>query len=211
MEYTRLESNLAKVKKELDGVKKVNTDFFNILDELDTIKTKASSDPKTMDSITKEFKDKAIIDLFSSIEKDFDDLRNQLTKQELYRERISDFVESLRTKKTFSFEETTKTILFLEGLFDSISIEQISIKPQYIGTIDLTELAIDLNLYRNGNNVVFQKEQLPEVLSYLISKRMFRNIIFETNNARIFLTNSNEVKVETDNTNIRKISRVEIL
>ncbi len=210
MTYARLESNLAKVKKELESVKKVNTNFCNILDELNNIKTKSMSDPKTKEIIAKEFKEKAIIDLFASIEKDFNDLKTQLSKQELYRERVSDFVESLRTKKTFNFDETTKTIIFLENAIDLLESDYISIKPQYIGTIDFSELALSFGLHKNNSGVVLQKELLGEVLSFLISKKMFRNLVFETDNSKLILSSSTELIVESDNVNIRKISRIEI-
>lgn len=209
MAYARLESNLAKVKKDLENVKTVNTNFCNILEELNQIKTKSMSDSKAKDLIEKEFKEKSIIDLFASIEKDFTDLKMQLSKQELYRERISDFVESLRTKKTFSFSETTKTILFLESAISELESDYISIKPEYIGTIDLSELALKFGLHKDNSAVIIQKEMLGEILSFLISKRMFRNLVFETDNAKLVLKSSNEISVESDNLNIRKISRIE--
>lgn len=210
MAYARLESNLAKVKKDLTNFRSVNDNFCSILDELNNIKTKSISDPKIKESIAKEFKEKAIIDLFSSIEKDFNELKNQLNKQELYRERVSDFVESLRTRKSFSFNETTKTILFLESAIDTLESDYVSIKPQFIGTVDFGELAIKFGLHKNDLGVVLQKELLGEVLGFLISKRMFRNLIFETDNAKLILASSNELIIESDNTNIRKISRIEV-
>lgn len=210
MTYARLESSLAKVKKNLSGVRKVNDDFCSILDELNNIKTKSMSDPKLKEAIVKEFKEKAIIDLFSSIEKDFNELKNQISKQELYRERVSDFVESLRTRKSFSFNETTKTILFLESAIDTLESDHISIKPQFIGKIDFSELAIKFGLHKNNSGVILQKELLAEVLSFLISKRLFRNLVFETDNAKLILASSNDLIIESDNINIRKISRIEI-
>ncbi len=209
MAYARLESNLAKVKKDLENVRTVNSNFCNILEELNQIKTKSMSDSKAKDLIEKEFKEKAIIDLFASIEKDFTDLKMQLSKQELYRERISDFVESLRTKKTFSFSETTKTILFLESAISELESDYISIKPEYIGTIDLSELAFKFGLHKDNLAVIIQKEMLGEILNFLISKRMFRNLVFETDNAKLVLKSSNEITVESDNLNIRKVSRIE--
>jgi hypothetical protein len=210
MTYTRLESSLAKIKKDMKNVKRINRDFFSVLDELNSIKAKANDDPLEKEYITKEFKEREIIDLFSSIEKEYNEIRAQLIKQELYKDKISDFVESLRTRKTYTFEESTKTILFLENAVENLSNDQISMKPEFIGTIDFTEMAIDMSLYKNGNNVLFQKEQLGEVLNYLISKRMFRNIVFETDNAKIILKNSSEIIIESNNNNIRKVSRIEV-
>jgi hypothetical protein len=207
--YTRLETNLAKVKKELEGVKHINKDFCSILEELGRIKAKSMADPRVMEKVSEEFKNKEIIDLFSGIEKDFNDLRLQLSKQTLYREKVADFVESLRTKKSFSFDETTKTILFLEEAIDSLDADHISIKPLFVGTVDLGEIAISLGLHKTGLGIVIQKELLPEVLSLMVSKRMFKSLIFETNSAKIILRASTELTIESDNSNIRKLSRLQ--
>jgi hypothetical protein len=206
--YTRLETNLARVKKDLAGVKHINNDFCSILEELNNIKEKSLADPKTMEKVSTEFRDKEIIDLFAGIEKDFNDLKLQLSKQTLYRERVADFVESLRTKKSFSFEQTTDAILFLEGAIATLDADHISINPQFIGTMDLGEVAIELGLHKTGQGFIVQKELFSEVLSVLIAKRMFKNIIFETNNAKIILRSSTELKIESDNSNIRKISQL---
>ncbi len=207
---TKLESELLKVKKDLQGVKQVNDNFCKILDELNNIKARTISDPKAREKISEEFKDKAIIDIFASIESDFRDLRAQLSRQEIYKERVSDFVESLRIKKTFSFDASTQTILFLEEAIAELDADLISVKPEYVGTIDLGEVAIELGLCKTGTGIVVQKELLPQTLDLLIGKRMFRNIVFETSNAKITLKSSNQIVVESDNTNIRKIARIEI-
>jgi len=208
MSVAKLETEMLKVRKELQGVKKVNTNFCKILDELNTIKANTQTNQKLKDKITQEFRDKEIIDIFAGIEQDFQDLRNQLSKQELNKERVADFVESLRTRKTFSFEETTKSILFLESVFSELHSDIISLRPQFVGTIDLGEIAIELGLHKTGSAIVVQQELLNQVFSLLISKRMFRNIVFETSNAKISLKSSNEIVVESDNLNIRKISRL---
>lgn len=209
MSYARLETDLLKVKKELQNVKSVNNNFCKILDEINNIKQLSFVNPKFKERISEEFKEKKIIDIFASIESDFQELKNQLSTQELYKEKISDFVESLRTSKTFSFEETTKTILFLQELISVLNIDLISIKPQFVGTIDLGEIAIELGLHKTGQGVIVQRELFDEALALLLNKKMFRNIVFETSNAKIFLKASNELIIESDNLVIRKVSHIQ--
>jgi hypothetical protein len=206
MSVTRLETDLLKVRKDLQGVKKVNDNFCKVLDEINNIKLLSVTNPEMKKKLSEEFKDKKIIDIFASIETDFQELRNQLSKQEFYREKVSDFVESLRTRKTFSFEETTKTILFLEEALTTLNADIISIKPQFIGTIDLGEVAIELGLHKTGSGIIVQKELFYETIALLVNKKMFRNLIFETSKAKIFLKASNEIIIESDNITLRKIS-----
>jgi hypothetical protein len=206
MSVTRLETDLLKVRKDLQGVKRVNDNFCKVLDEINNIKLLSVTNPEMKKKLSEEFKDKKIIDIFASIETDFQELRNQLSKQEFYREKVSDFVESLRTRKTFSFEETTKTILFLEEALTTLNADIISIKPQFIGTIDLGEVAIELGLHKTGSGIIVQKELFYETIALLVNKKMFRNLIFETSKAKIFLKASNEIIIESDNITLRKIS-----
>ena len=150
MMAVKLESELLKIKKDLQGVRKVNDDFCHILDELNVIKERSLADPIVREKISAEFKEKEIIDIFAGIEKDFRDIKAQLAKQDLYKERVADFVESLRTKKTFSFDATTDTILFLENAFETLNAQMISIRPEFIGTMDLLEVAITFGFAKSG-------------------------------------------------------------
>ncbi len=208
MSLARLESDLLKVKKGLGEVKRVNTDFEKVIQELSFLKQRASVDEQTKNNITEELKSKEIIDLFDGIQKDFDELRTQLSKQNLEKERLTDFMESLRTKKSFSFDESTKTIIFLGEIFDALQPQYISIKPQYMGTIDLGGIAIELGLHKTGSAVLVEKESFSEALTLMISRKMFRNIIFETDNTKVILKSSNEVVVESDNYHLKKIIRL---
>jgi hypothetical protein len=208
MSVARLEIDLLKVKRDLDGVKKVNQNFNSVLNELNTIKKISQSSEKEKERISEQFKEKEIIDIFASIEKDFSDLRMQLEKQDQYKKGIADFVESLRMKRTFNFNDSGKAILFLEEALDVLENDVITIKPQFIGTMDLGEVAINLGLHKTGQAIIVQRAMLGEVLAQLVAKRIFRNLIFETANAKIILKTVNEIKVESDNNNLRKLNRL---
>jgi len=204
----RLESDLLKVRQDLGIVREVNSRFGKVIDEIGVLKQRTISDPKAKEEIIKELKTKEIIDIFAGIEHDFENLRQQLAKQEISRERISDFVESLRTKKTFSFTETTKSIIFLEQIVDTLKSSHITIKPEFVGTIDLGSLAIELGLYKTNSGVIVERERFASALASLLGRKLLKNLIFETDNARIFLRASTEVTVETDNSHLKEISRI---
>jgi hypothetical protein len=208
MSLARLESDLLKVRKDLGKVKEVNTRFNKVIDEISFLKEKTLADPATKEVIVNELKNKEIIDVFASIEQDFEELRQQLARQEISRERISDFVESLRTKKTFSFTETTKSILFLEQVIGILKSSHITIKPEFVGTIDLGSLAIELGLYKTNSGVIVERERFASALASLLGRKLLKNLIFETDNAKIFLRASTEVTVETDNSHLKTISRL---
>jgi len=208
MSLARLESDLLKVKRELDSVKNVNSNFEKVIDQFSILRSKTITHPETKQGIIEELKHKEIIDLFSSIQNDFDKIKAQINKQELAKEKVFDFVESLRTKKSFNFSDTSETIIFLEEVIDYLDSEHISIRPEFLGTVDLGIIAVELGLHKSASSVIVEKERLGDFLSLALRRKLLRNLIFETDNAKIFLKNSTELVVESDNTQIKGIIRL---
>jgi len=208
MSLIKLETELLKVKEELGKVKGVNSEFEKVINEMATLKQRALSNPLTKKQITEEIKNKEILDLFASVEKDFDDLKTQLSRQSIEREKIADFVESLRTKKSFSFAEVKDALLFIQSISEEMECSHIVIKPEFIGMVDLGPIAIELGLHKTNSGIIIESERLSETLALMLRQKMLRNVIFETDNVKLtYKTNSNII-AESDNTNIKKISRL---
>jgi len=208
MSLVKLEGELLKVKENISKVVEVNKEFEKILGEMKILKSRAMASSSAKETIAKELKDNEIIDLFSSVEQDFEKIRKQMMQQSVEKEMISDFIESLRTKKTFSFEDTGKAILFLESAIDALDSSHISARPEYIGSMDLGEVAIELGLHKQGSGIIIEKERFSEALASMFNKSMLRNVVFETDNSKLTLKTGREVVVETSNVNIRKLSRI---
>jgi len=208
MSLAKLEGELLRVKENLVKVREVNADFEKVIGEMGMLKQRSLSNPETKRTITEELKSKEILDLFASVEKDFDDIKLRLSKQSIEREKISDFIESLRTRKAFSFADTAEAVVFVEKAIDSLGSTHISIKPEFLGLVDLGAIAIELSLHKSGSAIIVEKERFSEALALLLSRKMLRNIIFETDNARIIVKSSNNILVESDNQNIKKLARL---
>ena len=208
MSLAKLEGELLRVKESLGVVKEVNSEFEKVINEIGLLKQRSLASPETKRTITEELKSKEILDLFASVEKDFDDLKARMARQSLEREKIADFIESLRTRKTFTFDDTAKAIVFVEKAVDSLNSTHISIKPEFLGLVDLGEIAIQMSVHKSGGAIIIEKERFTEALALLLSRKMLRNIIFETDNAKIIFKASNNVLVESDNYNLKKIIRL---
>lgn len=208
MSLARLEGELLKAKDELGKAKAANVSFEKVLQEMSILKSRSIANPNTKDEIMHELKDKEIIDLFSSIENDFENLRQQMARQSIEKEKIVDFFESIRTKKSFGFENTEKTLNFIESAMDVLDASHVAIRPEFIGMIDLTPIAIERGLMKNNSGIIVEKERLSGVLVELISKKMLHDLIFETDKAKITLKGSKEMVVESENINIRALSRI---
>ncbi len=208
MSLTRLEGDLLKVREDLGKAKQANIGFEKVLQEMSILKSRSMANPETKEQIMSELKQKEIINLFTSIQDDFEELRQRMTKQSIEKEQILDFIESVRTKKSFSFTETENTIEFLEGALDEMDSDIVSIRPEFIGMIDLAPLAIQMGLVKNNSGVIVERERFSEVVVKLIANKQFHDLIFETDKAKISLKTFREVGIEAENSEIRNLSRI---
>ena len=112
MSLAKLEAELIKVRDDLDKVKDVNTNFDKVLGEMKILRDRAMANPETKQIISAEMKNKEIIELFSSIEEDFDKIKNRLSAQTVQKEELLDFIETIRMNKQFSFDESSGAINF---------------------------------------------------------------------------------------------------
>ena len=198
MSLTRLEAGLIRVKNDLDKVKSVNTDFENVLSEMKVLRKRAIANPETKQMISNEMKNKEILELFSSIESSFEELRTKLAKQTLEKQELMDFVESIRLKKNFSFDDSIKAISFVDSALEEMECTHVSLRPEFIGTLDLTELSLKLKLTKETNGVIVEHERIEEVLTYLLAKRQLRNLVLEAGSAKINFKSSHDIVVERE-------------
>lgn len=208
MTLAKLEGELLKVKEDLSRAKQANVGFERVLQEMSILKSRSIANPATKEQIANELKNKEILNLFASIEGDFEELRQRMTKQSIEKESILDFIESIRTKKTFNFSETEKVIGFLEKSLDVLDATHVAVRPEFIGLIDLSGIAVEMGLMKNNSGVIVEKERFSEFIVALHMKKMFHNIIFETDNAKMVLKNPMEIFVEAENSYIRTLSRL---
>jgi hypothetical protein len=208
MTLARLEGELLRAKEGLGKAKQANDSFERVLQEMSILKSRSIANPQTKEQIMNEFKQKEILDLFSSIETDFEELRQKMTKQSIEKEQILDFIESIRTRKTFSFEGTEKTINFMEKAVAVLDASHISVRPEFIGLVDLAPFAIEMGLARSNSGVIVERERFSEFIVALIAKKSFHDLVFETDNAKIVLKTAREVAVEAENSDIKSLSRI---
>jgi site-specific DNA-adenine methylase len=208
MSLTKLEGDLLRVREDLGKAKQANVNFEKILQEMSILKSRSNANPETKEQIMNELKQKEIINLFTSIQDDFEELRQKMTKQSIEKEQILDFIESVRTKKSFSFVETEETFNFLEKSVEVLDADIISVRPEFIGMIDLSKLAVSMQLTKNNSGVIVEKERFSELITALVANKMFHDLIFETDKAKIVLKTLREVSVEAENSIIRELSRI---
>ena len=208
MSLARLEGELLKAKEEIGKANQANSSFDKVLQEMSILKSRSIANPTTKNQIIQELHNKEIINLFTSIESDFELLRSKMALQSIEKEKIVDFFESIRTKKTFNFLGTEATINFLEETLNVLDATHVEIRPEFIGMTDLTPIAVERGLLKNNNGIIVEKERFSQILVELISKKMFHDLVFETDKAKMSLKGSKEIVIESANTNIHALSRI---
>jgi hypothetical protein len=208
MSLARLEAELIKVRDDLDKVKDVNTNFEKVLGEMKILRDRAMANPETKQMISAEMKNKEIIELFSSIEEDFDKIKNRLSAQTVQKEELLDFIETIRMKKQFSFDEASEAINFTVKAFEEMECTHVSLRPEFFGTIDLGALALQMKLNKSGTSVIVEKERVDEVLTYLLAKRQLRNVVLDGGSAKVIFKSSNDIIVEAESASIKEITRL---
>ncbi|MCX6803792.1 MAG: hypothetical protein NTY48_04455 [Candidatus Diapherotrites archaeon] len=208
MTLAQLQGELLKAKEGMGKAKIANASFEKVLQEMSILKSRSIANSQTRDQILNEMKNKEIIDLFSSIETDFEELRTKMAKQSIEKEKIVDFFESVRTKKSFGFIDMEGTINFIEKTAEALEASHVAVRPEFIGMVDLGPLAIEMGLMKNNTGVIVEVERFSEFIVALLSKKCFHDLVFETDKAKISLHGSKEVVIESDNVNIRIITRM---
>lgn len=210
MSLARLENELIKVKGELDKVKNVNTSFDKVLSEMRILKERARANPETKQQISNELKNKEIINLFSDIEGELDLLRNQLTKQTMQKEDLFDFIESIRMKKSLVFEDTMHAIDFAGKTAEELESTHVSIRPEFIGSVDMAGMALQLSLEKTGTSVIVPAQRLSEALTYMLAKKTLRNMIIDYGTAKITFKTSSDIVIEAENSTIKELSKIKV-
>jgi hypothetical protein len=203
----KIENNLLKIKKDLSQMEKVNSDFERVMGELEKIR-QVSFDPKVRGVLKEELKKKEIIDLFESVEHDFEKLRGKLSMQSIEEQRIASFIESFRTKREFSFKTTGQSTKFLEQAIDLTNSKRILMKPEFVGTIDVAKVASEISAEKIGPNILLEKDMLRNLIEYSVANKIMRNVIFEANRTTITYKNSDRVVVEADGLFLKRLERL---
>ncbi len=203
----KIENNLLKIKKDLSQMEKVNSDFERVMGELEKIR-QVSSDPKVRGALKEELKKKEIIDLFASIENDFEKLRGKLSTQSIEEQRIASFIESFRTKREFSFKNTGQSTRFLEKAINLTNSKRILMKPEFVGTIDIAKVALEIGAEKIGPNILLEKDMLGDLIEYSVANKIMRNVIFEANKATINYKSSNKIIIEAESLFLKRLERL---
>jgi hypothetical protein len=209
MALVGLEVSLLKAREEIVKAKQANDAFADVLRDIKILKSQAATSSEEMQKISKTLKEKQLLELFSSIEKDFDALKGKIEKQEIEKEQLKGFIELMQTRKSFVFNDTHDSMEFLENAFSKMDDSHFVIRPVLIGMVDLAPMAMELGFSRDGSSIIVEKERFSEAVTYLLSKRNLCNVAVEGVGFRVILKNSREITFEGNSEFLREIARKE--
>ncbi len=118
------------------------------------------------------------------------------------------FIESFRNSRAYTFPNSKASASFFGELADLFSIKGFELKPQFIGTIDLNEVADELKLGKGTGSVLVEAGRLQELLKHLFEKRISRNLLFDSSKLRVFWHTPRMLRVAADS---EKLKRLDLL
>ena len=118
-------------------------------------------------------------------------------------------MENFRNCRNYVFDSSVNALEFVESIFPLFSISNISYKPEFIGTIDLDQIAKTNGLSRNAtDSISLPSNKLREFMHYLQENKLARKSKFETELIRVTWKDANTVSVEADNAKIKRLDRL---
>jgi|GEM_PF-6515519 len=202
----KIEKNLSQLNKKIaetsDVLDKLKQDYANVVSMKSNTEISKSylNEAKTQinktDILANAETTNKLIDGFA---KSVLDVQNKL----IY---MSNFLENFRTQRTYKIKDEKKIFRFLSGFLEGFS-EVYYFKPEFIGIVNLNELATAVKGTKDGPLIKIAYEQIPTLINYAYAKQL-KNFVLESHNLKMVFNKDFVVKISADNEMIKKIDRI---
>ncbi len=118
------------------------------------------------------------------------------------------FLESFRRERSYDFENEQTAMNFISQSFSLYSINAVSFRPQFVGVLDLKELAEKLQLAKTKQQLLVEVQRLPALMDFLKRKNAAHNFLLESAEMRVLIKNPLQARVEADNPKIKRLDRL---
>ena len=205
----RIEKELIKTNNLLNEIKHLNDMLSNIYSQILSLEELTEENPVALTQFRQALKEQKLLNLYKKMEINLENLKKSLNKFEEQSMKSNAFMENFRNCRNYFFNNSTNALEFIEAIFPLFSISNVSYKPEFIGTIDLDQIAKSNGLSRNAtDSILLPSNKLKEFMHYLQKNNLARKSKFETELIRVIWKDSNTVSVEADNAKIKRLDRL---
>ena len=179
--------------------------------QIQELSDKLQNDSSLTDFFERELQSQQIIELFNQLQAQLSGMRQQVLATEEQLLSHSVFLEKYRTYRHYSFSESQKTITFLCELAELYGVQSFLFKPAFVGIISFEPVKKELEMERREESTfLIPVSKLQGLFDYLVSKKFVNNFRLDSEKIRILCKTPRELKIEANNSTIKRLDRVVI-
>ncbi len=179
--------------------------------QIQELSEKLQSEPLLADFFEHELQSQQVIELFNQLQGQLSGLKQQVLGSEEQLLSHSVFLEKYRTYRHYSFSESKKTLFFLSELAELYGVQTFLFKPAFVGIISFEPVKKELEMQKKEESAyLIPVSKLQGLFDYLFSKKFVTNFRLDSEKIRILCKTPRELKIEANNSIIKRLDRVVI-
>ncbi len=179
--------------------------------QIQELSEKLQNDSSLTDFFERELQSQQIIELFNQLQGKLSGLKQQVLATEEQLLSHSVFLEKYRTYRHYSFSESQKTLAFLSELAELYGVQTFLFKPAFVGMISFEPVKKELEMQKKEESAyLIPVSKLQGLFDYLFSKKFVTNFRLDSEKIRILCKTPRELKIEANNSIIKRLDRVVI-
>ncbi len=201
------------IDKDFVQAKKKIQEFTEIVDRIDKdyayvvqMKSESQISKSYMADIKSNISKLDILENSYNFERESNDLMQRINQMNVKAKEMSDFFETFRTVRLYDIKDENKIFRFLSGFLDGFS-EYYEFKPEFMGTIDLSTLAKEINGVKDGAKIKLPYDSLPKVIKKAYESNL-TNFVIEANRLKMSFYKDYKIKIIAESSMIKNIDKV---
>jgi len=202
------EKGLFRANKDLAEANRLSAKIARLFKNLALAEAAAQRTPALAKELKEQIKASRIVGQGNELFKGLEILRKGLEELSAREERARAFVESYRTERLYSFENSRASSKFARQALELFSVKEAFFRPRFIGTIDLSDLAARLNAGKQSGGLVLQPRDIKALVALLSEKRLASQISLETNGLKLAWQDKKTISVDASAEKLYRLDRL---
>ncbi len=150
-----------------------------------------------------------LLGLYKDVHSQMKEFRRQLQEIEQDSTRADLFLENFRDYRVYSFQEGDSARKFVQQAFDVYGLQEAFYKPEFLGMINMDEIARQLKLEKVSPQVLkVPKDKIAEFLQQIALQNALRKSKLEGKDLKFSFHDAQTLALEADNSAIRRMDRL---
>ncbi len=169
--FESLNKNLYRTNKVVELYKPLNEILLNINQDIDQLIQIDKKEPHLVEQIEKEIKKRNIISLYKKLDETLCGLKEEVDYFYDQIHRGEKLFEKFRNYRTYVFENAKTSHDYLKKLIDIFNVDNFVLKFNVVGTVDLSEIAKQVNGKKVGIDILVSSENVHLVYEEILKTK----------------------------------------